>query len=159
MLTDRQRASARAICARGCELLLAHIDDVHYTQGDARWEGIDRKLRVVRHEFPHHGDCSSTVTWLLWNALTHARGTLNVPDLVNGEGWHAGYTGTLADHGTRVHGASILGDLILYGSGPPYEHVTMALGGGMCFSHGGEAGPFKLGVDYRSDRAQTRRYL
>ncbi len=158
-LTETQRASARAICQRGCALLLAHREEVHYSQGPQRWEGIDHRLRVVRHEFPKHGDCSSTVTWILWNAFTHALGRLDhVPDYVNGEAWAAGYTATIAQHGVRVGGTGQLGDLVLYGAGPTYEHVTMALGGGMCFSHGGEAGPWKLPVDYRPV-AQIRRFI
>ena len=52
-------------------MMLAHPDDVHYTEGPQRWEGINEKLRVVKNQFPAHGDCSSTVTWILWNAITH----------------------------------------------------------------------------------------
>lgn len=154
-----QQQSARAICQRASGLMLAHKDEIHYTQGPLRWEGIDRGLRVVRNQFPAHGDCSSTVTWIMWNALTHAARTLNVPDIVNGEHWAAGFTGTIADHGIAVHSTPILGDLILYGPGAPWKHVTMALGGGMCFSHGGEAGPYKLPIHYRGDVGPVRRFI
>lgn len=157
-LNAHHRAQARALVVKGAALLLNHAAAVHYTQSGARWQGIREGLLISRGQFPHFGDCSSTATWLLWNALGHHFG---VRDVVNGTGWRAGYTGTISQHGKRVvHDRNIrVGDLILYGHGFPYEHVTVALGGGKCFSHGSEAGPFKLDIDYRSDRAQVRRFI
>jgi cell wall-associated NlpC family hydrolase len=59
-----------------------------------------------------------------------------------------------------VHESDVLvGDLAIYGSGPPGKHVAMCLGGGMIFSHGSEAGPFKLAVHYRPDLMEIRRYI
>lgn len=158
-LSAHHRALARRVVVEGCALLLEHAAEVHYTQGAQRWSAIDRQLRIASGQCLTEGDCSSTATWLLWNALTHVHP--HASDVVNGLRWHAGYTGTIAEHGKRVvHDASIqVGDLILYGSGWPYEHVTVALGGGVCFSHGSEAGPFKLGIDYRPDRAMVRRFI
>jgi cell wall-associated NlpC family hydrolase len=52
-----------------------------------------------------------------------------------------------------------VGDLVIYGHGFPGEHVAMFIGGGKVFSHGSEAGPFKLDMDYRPDRMQIRRYI
>lgn len=157
-LSEQHRAHARRLIVQGAELLLGHARSVHYSQGADRWEGIQRGLLPWKGEYPHHGDCSSTATWLLWAALHHHFG---VRDVVNGTNWTAGYTGTIAKHGKQVvHDANIkVGDLILYGRGWPYEHVTVALGGGVCFSHGSEAGPFKLAIDYRPDRAIVRRFV
>lgn len=158
-LSPLHRAQARHVIAEGCALLLAHAASVHYTQGPDRWSAITQGLRVARGQYLTYGDCSSTATWLLWNALTHVHP--HARDLVNGLHWQAGYTGTIAEHGKAVrHDRDIqVGDLILYGAGWPYEHVTVALGGGVCFSHGGEAGPFKLPIDYRADRAMVRRFI
>lgn len=163
LLNAKQRDSARAIILQGARKGLAHEPSIHYTQGGSRWEGIDKKLRVVKGEYPHYADCSSYTTWLLWNALTHAKGTLNVPDIVNGEGWRAGYTGTQKNHGVRVgsHGTAghlIVGDLIHYGPGSG-SHVAIYIGGGFVFSHGSERGPYKLPVHYRGDFNEARRYI
>lgn len=137
---------------------MAHPANVHYTQSSARWQGIDKHLLVSKGQCITEGDCSSTATWLLWNALHIAYG---VRDVVNGENWKAGYTGTIAQHGKLVqHDSNILiGDLVLYGPAPTFEHVAVAIGGGRVFSHGSEAGPFLLNIDYRSDRAQVRRFI
>lgn len=157
-LSERHRAQARREIIRGCELLLANKGSVHYSQGANRWEGIARGLKIPQGEFPHHGDCSSTATWLLWNALHIPYG---VRDVVNGANWRAGYTGTIARHGKLVqHDRSLkVGDLILYGRAPTYEHVVVSLGGRVAFSHGGEAGPFKVDIDYRGDRGPSRRFI
>lgn len=157
-LSDAHAAEARRIILRGVELLMAAPTLVHYTQGPLRWSAIDRKLRVVDGECLHNGDCSSTATWLLWNALTHVGVS---KDIVNAQAWKAGYTGTMAAHGKRVvdlRNAKV-GDAVLYGPAPTFEHVAVYIGGGRVFSHGSEAGPFILGVDYRRDRGMIRRYI
>jgi hypothetical protein len=158
-LSDRHAAEARRVIVAGARLLIAHAGEVHYTQ-DAfqRWEGIRRELRVGAGQFPKHGDCSSTHSWLLWNALTHV-GVEH--DLVNGLAWRAGYTGTIATHGKQVHNVrnAKVGDAVLYGARWPFEHVATYLGGGIVFSHGSDAGPFLLRIDYRPDRAMLRRSI
>lgn len=158
-LTPSQQASARRVVVQACQVLLDHAQQVHYSEGPNRWQGIAERLRIAHGQYLTESDCSSTATWILWNALTHVIPAM--PDIVNGEGWKGGYTGTIAAHGKPVvHDASIrVGDLLLYGAPPAYEHVTVALGGGVCFSHGSEAGPFKLAIDYRPDRGPTRRFL
>jgi hypothetical protein len=99
-LSDAHAAEARAVILKGVDLLMRDPGGVHYTQNaTARWEGIHRQLRIADGEYPRHGDCSSTHTWLLWNALTHV-GVEH--DLVNGLAWRAGYTGTIATHGKQV---------------------------------------------------------
>lgn len=79
-------------------------------------------------------------------------------DTVNGESWRAGFTGTLLEHGREV-GTPAPGDLALYGSGFPGEHVAIYTGGGLVVSHGSEAGPLLLPLHYRSDLMQIRRYI
>ncbi|MEO6501136.1 MAG: NlpC/P60 family protein [Jatrophihabitantaceae bacterium] len=81
-------------------------------------------------------------------------------DVVNGQRWAAGYTGTMLQHGRAVPASSAqVGDLVIYGSGAPGQHVAVCLGNGLVFSHGSEAGPFKLALRYRSDVLSVRRYF
>jgi hypothetical protein len=159
--SEEHRAEMRRIIVRGCELMLAHPGDVHYTQGPDRWEAIAKNTRITRGQYLRRGDCSSTATWLHYNAHVLHFPTNPGGDILNGAHWAFGWTGTLAQHGKRVmHDENIqVGDLILYGPGPSYEHVAVALGGRMVFSHGSEGGPYKLDMDYRNDRAQVRRYI
>jgi hypothetical protein len=156
-LTPDQRASAQAVVLHGARLLLTHTAQVHYTQGPLRWEGITDKRYVRDERYPSYGDCSSTATWLLWNALfAH----LGMADVVNGEGWKAGFTGTMLQHGRAVsESAAEVGDAVIYGPAGPGKHVTVCIGGGMVVSHGGPDGPFKLPLRYRSDVLSIRRYF
>ena len=165
-LTPAERMTVRTLIVQGCQLLLSRINEVNYSEGSDRWDGIAHRKLISQGSavFPFEGDCSSTATWLLWNGLAHHLGQ---PDVVNGENWNAGYTGTMASHGRLVvndgkNGKPSdikVGDLVLYGPPPTFEHVAVAIGGGMVFSHGSEAGPFKLPIDYRPDRAEVRRYF
>lgn len=109
---------------------------MHYTQGAQRWEGIDSNKKAWRGEFPEYADCSAFATWCLWNGLDH----FHHPDTVNGQRWHAGYTGTLLQHGRSVR-SPIPGDLIIYGTGWPGEHTAVYTGGGLVVSHGHEGCP------------------
>jgi cell wall-associated NlpC family hydrolase len=47
----------------------------------------------------------------------------------------AGFTGTLADEGTKTTRPQP-GDVCLYGSGPPYRHVELFIGDGKTIGHG-----------------------
>lgn len=134
---------------------LHHAPEIHYTQSDLRWQGIDRRYVAAKGEYPRFADCSSFATWCLWNGLFVPFGH---SDAVNGEHWRAGYTGTLLEHGVRVD-SLIPGDLVIYGSGWPGEHTAVYTGGGLVVSHGSEAGPFLLPVHYRSDVLEFRRYI
>lgn len=134
---------------------LHHASVIHYTQGDLRWQGIDRARIASNGGYPNWADCSAYATWCLWNGL-HVH--LGHTDTVNGQRWQAGYTGTLMEHGQRVS-SLIPGDLVIYGSGFPGEHVAVYTGGGLVVSHGSEAGPLLLPVHYRSDALQYRRYI
>lgn len=157
--TDAQAASARRLIVHGCDYLLRHPDLLDYTQdAEDRWYAILHDFRIAESDYIRKGDCSSTHTWLVMNALTH----VHIPtDYVNGLRYRAGYTGTIALHGKPVHDSRNLkiGDGVLYGNGWPYEHVATALGGGIVFSHGSQPGPWKLGIDYRNDRAIMRRHI
>lgn len=157
-LSAEHRARARSEIARGCQLLLEHAPDVHYTEGPNRWGAITNHLEIRRGQYLRAGDCSSTATWLLWNALHVPYG---VRDVVNGCDWRAGYTGTILQHGKRVihEGNAQVGDLAIYGNGWPGQHVAVCLGGGWVFSHGSEAGPYKLPLHYRPDLMQIRRCI
>lgn len=158
-LSHKHRVEAKHIVAQYAKALLANPTQVHYTQDAVlRWRGINHH-QTLKTIDPFYGDCSSTATFMLWRALEHVHPGIH--DLVNGAHWLAGYTGTIATHGKRVYHVEnyCVGDLILYGPGPTYEHVTVSLGGRKCFSHGGEAGPFVLDIDYRGDRAMTRRTI
>lgn len=158
-LSDAHAAEARRVILLGVRLLMENPARVHYTQDAvARWEGISHRLRIASGDHPTHGDCSSTHSWLLWNALTHV-GVRR--DLVNGAGWGGGYTGTIASHGKLVHDVrnAKVGDAVLYGPAPTFEHVATYIGGGRVFSHGSERGPYLLGIDYRPDRGMIRRHI
>ena len=134
---------------------LHHQAAIHYTQGGARWQGIDRHCDASKGQYPRYADCSSYATWCYWNGL-YLRGKHS--DLVNGLGWRAGYTGTMLQHGQRVS-SPIPGDAIIYGSGWPGGHTALYTGGGLVVSHGSEAGPMLIPWRYRRDILSIRRYI
>ena len=159
-LSDEHAAHARRIIIKDVHNMLLNKHAIHYSQGADRWEGIAHRCTHLHGTYPHHCDCSSTTTWLLWDAMGRPYG---VRDLVNGTNWSRGYTGTQYNHGKQVkHDSNLkIGDLIFYGDqgGGVPEHVAMYIGGGMVFSHGSEGGPYILRLDYRPDRRQSRRYI
>ena len=85
-------------------------------------------------------------------------------DIVNGEGWTQGYTGTMKDHGLPVqHDANLLrADCVHYGSGET-EHVTIIVGRSagvpMVVSHRSDDCPCYTNYDYRNDITGFRRYI
>jgi len=159
-LSDEHAAHARRVILKDVKNMMAHKGSVHYSQNSNRWEGIVHRNTHLHNTFPRHCDCSSTTTWMLWDAMARPYG---VRDLVNGANWNAGYTGTQYSHGKRVkHDSNLkVGDLIFYGDqgGGVPEHVAIYVGGGHVFSHGSERGPYILPLDYRPDRRQSRRYI
>jgi len=159
-LSDDHAAHARELILNAARLMMRHTGEIHYSQSPNRWEGINNHLTVIKGQFPRHCDCSSTATWMLWDAMARPYG---VRDLVNGLNWRAGYTGTQYTKGKAVvHDKNLkVGDLIFYGNqgGGVPEHVAIYIGGGKVFSHGSEAGPYILGLDYRRDRRMSRRYI
>ena len=133
-----------------------HKGEVHYTMGARRWDGVTNRCRSHLGRFPKWADCSSYVTWCLWDALG---GPNAGPDIANGQSWKAGYTGTLKQHGRRVSlENAVAGDLVHYGGGTG-SHVTIVVGKNKVVSHGSEGGPFLLRPDYRDDISEVRRYF
>jgi hypothetical protein len=134
---------------------LHHAPEIHYTQGELRWQGIDRHRDASKGQYPNWGDCSAYLGWCFWNGL-HLH--LGHSDIVNGDHWQGGYTGTMLAHGRRVS-SPIPGDAIIYGNSWPGEHTALYTGGGLVVSHGSEAGPMLLPWRYRSDVLSIRRYI
>lgn len=125
-------------------------DRIGYTQGPHRLDAIVARLKPPK--FPSATDCSGFGTWCYQVA--------GAPDPC-GYGYDVRrgehFTGTMAIRGHKVAKPQI-GDLLLYGSPPTYEHVTIYIGSGRCASHGTAAGPSVIPMDYRPI-AQARSYL
>jgi len=121
----------------------------HYTQGSSRWSGITGHVRPP--SAPTYSDCSSSTTWAYWTVFG------NGPDLLNGQNWAAGYTGSMSTRGTSTPCSSMtMGDLAFYGH--PISHVAISVGGGKVVSHGSDpAGLYSY--NYRSDLNQCRSYI
>jgi cell wall-associated NlpC family hydrolase len=154
---EKPKTTARERAVRAAVLGVKHREQIRYTQDAApRWEGISRRCRAFRNQFPRSADCSSFVTWCIWDALG---GPNAGPDRVNGSGWSAGYTGTQTDHGKRVSMQDARpGDLVFYGSGGTIGHVAMLVDDNKVVSHGSDPGPMVLAANYRPI-AQIRSYL
>lgn len=135
----------------------ANPNAAYYTQGAARWQGVQVIYGKVKPQkaipYLRSGDCSAGYTrWVLWALQQHLG---RVPhDVVNNARWQAGYTGTIAATMTRVTTPQV-GDAVLYGRGPSYHHVTgiIDVAQKLCASHGGDNGPVIERWDYRSDQA------
>lgn len=153
-LSAAEKARTRRLIVKYAKVGKAHASAIHYTQGTRRWDYIELHKRGYRGQYPNYGDCSGYASGLLWDALLGFKPV----DVVNGENWHGGYTGTMGDHGAVVHHGRKIGDLLLYGPGT-HEHVTVYIGQGQVFSHGSEAGPYILPWNYRGDLSETRRYF
>ncbi len=160
-----QRIRARDRAVQAAELAKAHSDEIFYTQdATPRWEGITKDRRARRGEFPKQADCSSFVTWCLWNGLFLRFG---LDDIVNGANWKGGFTGTLLDHGKRVRKVENIrpGDLVHYDPDLPTfvsAHVTIFVrhqdGVPMVMSHGSDGCPCFVRYNYRPVR-EIRRYI
>jgi hypothetical protein len=154
-LNARERIRARDLTIQAASLALRNNAAIHYTMDARRWDPIKRNRKAWRGEFGRFQDCSSFATWCLWNGLDH----FGISDIVNGQKWRAGFTGTMLDHGQRISRANITrGDLLFYAKNGKINHVTIYIGGGMVISHGQEPGPVKVRMDYRPI-AQIRRYI
>jgi NlpC/P60 family len=155
-LNARDRIRARDLAIQAASLALRNAASIQYTMGPKRWDGINRNRKAWRGEFASFQDCSSFATWCLWHGLAH----FGIPDIVNGQQWRAGFTGTMFNHGQRVaRDDALRGDLLFYADPQRrINHVTIYIGGGMVISHGSEPGPLKLRMDYRPI-VQIRRYI
>lgn len=153
-LPERIRARNRIVA--GAYTMLHHSSEMGYSQGPDRWAGITKRLRAYKGQVPKTSDCSSSSTWLVWDAVQRY---WPLPDFVNGENWAAGYTGTMQDHGKRVTGRKLPGDYVFYGDqgGGVAEHVAVYVGKGLVVSHG-SPGAHLLAWDYRPVN-ETRRYI
>ena len=162
-LTDRQARYARSLLVKSAANMVRNKDRIDYSQAYNRQEALRRKKSITDGEYPLHADCSSTVYWMLWDVLKRPYG---VRDVVCKNEWDPDgvcYTGTQYKNGKAVvHDKNLkVGDLIFYGDqgGGIPEHVAMYIGGGKVFSHGSDGGPYIIGLDYRSDRRMSRRYI
>lgn len=159
-LTPHDVNHARAEVAAAADLAVRHKDEIHYTQ-DAylRWVGIRAHLHASKGHFPHYADCSSFVTWCLWQVLEGG------PDVVNRQRWAMGYTGTMAQNGSVIHHPDDFrtGDAVEYGApGSIPFHTAIIIGrkNGMpvVASHGEESGPYVLPWDAWQVHS-VRRYI
>jgi cell wall-associated NlpC family hydrolase len=152
----KPKTTARERAVRAAMLGVKHRDQIIYTQNPPRWDGISRRCRAFRNQFPKSADCSSFVTWCIWDALG---GEKAGPDRVNGASWTAGYTGTQTSHGRRVSMQDARpGDLVFYGSGGQIGHVAILVDDNKVVSHGSNPGPMVLAANYRPI-VQIRSYL
>jgi hypothetical protein len=154
-LTAAQRSHARRRAVQAALLAWRNRGSIHYTQGGARWQGINQNLQSRNGKFPHYADCSSLATWCIWNAIKVAYGAR---DTVNNLGWRAGFTGTMIANGSKV-GGLMPGDCIIYGRWPNGGHTAIYVGNGKAVSHGSEAGPLLVPWRYRGDVIALRRYI
>lgn len=158
-LSEAHRNQAKARAVQAAVLGLHNASRLHYTQTSARWRGIDAHKVAAKGQYPTQADCSSFVTWCIWNGLYVPFGCR---DTVNGAGWDFGWTGSMIHHGKRVvHRENVQGgDAALYGDPTGRTgHTALCVGGGKVISFGSESGPYLLPIDYRSDLVEIRRYV
>ncbi len=154
---ERPKLNARERAVRAAMLGVTHRDKIVYTQGSGRWSGIQQGKRAYQGGYPPSADCSSFVTWCLWDALG---GPKAGGDRVNGANWTAGFTGTQCSHGRKVTMAQARpGDLLFYrGGNGAIGHVAILVADGKAVSHGSNPGPQVVRPDYRPI-AEIRSYL
>ena len=107
-----------------------------------------RPMVLVRPPaWPPYMDCSTFVT------LCYRDAGWPDPNGLRYDGY--GYTGTLADHGVRVHLSQMAASDLVFYSDP--DHVTIAVGDGRVVSMGQPGEPVERSYDYRPV-AQVRSY-
>jgi cell wall-associated NlpC family hydrolase len=153
-----QRVAIRSKAMDACMVMYHHAGIMQYSEGADRWSGIAQHKRAYLGEYPPAADCSSSITWALWDSTRAEK----LGDFVNGANWNSGFTGTQTQHGSRIHQNELIrADLVFYGNqgGGVPKHVAMYIGNGRVFSHGSSGGPRILKIDYRKDINQFRRYI
>lgn len=156
----KHRQRAREIAVYAAMMGYHNRQHMIYSEGNARWSGIDDHRLGYKGQFPRVADCSAFTTWALWNAFEHFH---IHQDFVNGERFAEGYTGTMVQHGVGVSLNALLpGDAIFYaGSRAVPQHVVLYVGKGRTVSHGHQGGPLLLPVNLGSGFPinQARRYI
>ncbi len=117
-----------------------------YSQGGDRWEIINADV-LCPGPGPSPlptltGDCSSWATWIYW--VVFGPHSICNCDIVNGQNWQGGYTGTMLQNGhpTTLDGDCLgdslePGDLVIYGApGSSGEHVAVYVAFGVVMGHG-----------------------
>jgi len=104
---------------------------------------------------------------VLHNARIAVRGSAG-EDVINGQHWRAGYTGTQTAHGTLHRFGTRFWKpgrtLVFYGQPHDISHVALYVGKDkvtgrhMVVSHGSDSGPNFIPYDYRSDFREARAY-
>lgn len=134
----------------------------HYSEGVGRSFLPSLPSKPGQIIAPSYLDCSAYVTWLFKVSGVPTSGlTDDLPD-PSGFGYRViGYTGTLAQHGTRIPiGARLkVGDLVFYGGGYPYSHVAVVVNAMLrLVSSHGQPGVRTVPFNYRPVAA-IRRYF
>lgn len=158
-ISPANRGELRRVIMRAAKLGVAEHARMTYTEGPLRWSGITHECRSILGEVPPDSDCSAFATWCYWDASRW----LKLPDIVNGDNWLAGYTGTMVQHGVEIPLADAQqGDLVFYGEGIPF-HVAIFAGrsalfdgGAQVVSMGRPGAPELVGVGKPS---QVRKYI
>lgn len=127
-----------------------HRAGIDYSQGSHRLDAV--RDHVMPPHFPSATDCSGFATW------TYEVGGGPDPSGFKFNVRKPHFTGAMAVVGHKVESPS-LADLILYGHGPDFDHVTIYVGNGRCISMGSNPGPLLLPIHYRDDLAMFRSYL
>ena len=160
-LTRPEQVRCRARAVQAALLGYHNRSALHYTQGSRRWDGIRLRKIAALGQYPNYADCSAFASWSLWNGLAVV---FHRPDVVNGQSWNGGFTGTMMTHGKRQTVSNCLpGDCVIYGRRYPGVHVAIIVGRRgstpMVVSNGSEAGPFYVAYNYRRDILGIWRYI
>lgn len=152
-LTPTQKETARFLIQRYCERAEDNRADIHYAQ----FRPMNHLGKSPSSEFT--ADCSGYITSAFYWAEIHTKFTVSDPNGLKYSKY--GYTGTLlANNRTRrvpLDRKFFVGDMALYGpSLSNTTHVVICRKSGMrkeaiWSSHGSEAGPYPVYLDYRRD--------
>ena len=154
----RRKAAVEQI-VRAAQVMIDNRDQIHYAGPGSAPRIIVKRMQGVRQglhlpQFPKFEDCSSSVTWLYFQA--------GAPD-PNGRRYDGqGFTGTLVRRGKSISLSDAApGDLVFYGDSSRRSHVVCVMAGSgaaaRAFSHGSEESPSYVNIGYRPV-AEVRRY-